>query len=62
MYIFILLSLHIGMLAIITGTALAARDNWRRRRWVTSIIGGLHMSLWFVAWVGVLLETIGGVL
>lgn len=62
MDIFILLSVHLGMLAIITGTGIGARHNWVYRRWTTAVICGLHCALWSVAYVGLVIETFGGAL
>jgi hypothetical protein len=62
MYYFILLSIHIGVAAIVTGTAIGAHYNWTRRWWVSSIVGGLHCAVWCIAWVGLTYETFGGTL
>ena len=57
MIYFILLSVHLGMLAIITGTSLAARDNLSRGRWISGIIGAMHCSVWVASWIGVVIIT-----
>jgi hypothetical protein len=62
MYYFILLSLHVGFGAIVTGTALGARHNWARRNFGTAILGGLHCTLWSLCWAGLTIETFGGTL
>jgi hypothetical protein len=62
MHYFILLSLHVGMIAVVVGTALAAHNNWTRGNLITSILGGLHSSMWFLAWVGLSVESFGGII
>lgn len=61
MYIFILLSLHIGILAIVTGTVLSTRHNWTRGNVIVTVISGIHCAAWSLAYVGLVIETFGGV-
>ena len=60
MSLFIMFSLHVGFIAVITGPSVSAYKSWRLRRWVRSVLSALHCTAWALAYVGLVVATFNG--